>query len=170
MASRRPSNQGELTEMTAMHQANRRSAATLRESFVIAREWLERFPLSLIQLAMRIAVGAVFFNSGMLKFNSWEFAIKLFEDEYRVPLLDPVWAARLATFNELTFPVLLFIGLATRLATLPLLGMIAVIQTFVYPQAWTEHLLWASILIFLLSRGPGAISLDHLIEHRFAGR
>ncbi len=117
---------------------------------------------------MRIAVGAVFFNSGLLKFNSWEFAIKLFEDEYKVPLLDPVWAARLATFNELTFPVFLFLGLATRLATLPLLGMIVVIQTFIYPQAWTEHLLWSSILIFLLTRGPGALSLDHLIAQRFA--
>jgi len=129
-----------------------------------ARVWLARFPLSIIQLAMRIAVGAVFFNSGLLKINSWEFAIKLFQDEYKVPLLDPVWAARLATFNELTFSILLIIGLATRIATLPLLAMIAVIQTFVYPQAWTEHLLWASILVFLLTRGPGDLSLDYLVE------
>jgi putative oxidoreductase len=133
-----------------------------------ARAHLERIPLALIQLAMRIAVGAVFFNSGLLKINSWEFAIKLFEDEYKVPFIDPVWAARLAAFNELTFPVLLVLGLATRLATLPLLGMILVIQTLVYPQAWVDHLLWGSILLFLLSRGPGAISLDALIERRFA--
>ena len=133
-----------------------------------ARAHLERIPLALIQLAMRIAVGAVFFNSGLLKINSWEFAIKLFEDEYKVPLIDPAWAARLAAFNELTFPVLLVLGLATRLATLPLLGMILVIQTLVYPQAWVDHLLWGSILVFLLSRGPGAISLDALIERRFA--
>ena len=132
-----------------------------------ARTALERIPLSLIQLAMRIAVGAVFFNSGLLKINSWEFAIKLFEDEYKVPFVDPVWAARLAAFNELTFPVLLVLGLATRLATLPLIGMILVIQTLVYPQAWVDHLLWGSILVFLLSRGPGAISLDALIERRF---
>jgi putative oxidoreductase len=132
-----------------------------------ARIWLARFPLSVIQLAMRIAVGAVFFNSGLLKINSWEFAIKLFQDEYKVPLLDPVWAARLGTFNELTFSVLLVVGLATRIATLPLLGMIVVIQTFVYPQAWTEHLLWASILVFLLTRGPGELSLDQLIERWF---
>jgi putative oxidoreductase len=132
-----------------------------------ARTTLERIPLALIQLAMRIAVGAVFFNSGLLKINSWEFAIKLFEDEYKVPFIDPVWAARLAAFNELTFPVLLVLGLATRLATLPLLGMILVIQTLVYPQAWADHLLWGSILMFLLSRGPGAISLDALIERRF---
>jgi putative oxidoreductase len=139
-------------------------------TLLAARATLERIPLALIQLAMRIAVGAVFFNSGLLKINSWEFAIKLFEDEYKVPLLDPVVAARLATFNELVFPLFLFIGLATRLATLPLLGMIAVIQIFIYPQAWTEHLLWASILVFLLTRGPGTLSLDELIERRFARR
>jgi putative oxidoreductase len=153
--------------MTIMNQQNYRSAGAFGDWFIAATRWLERFPLSLIQLAMRIAVGAVFFNSGLLKINSWEFAIKLFEDEYKVPLLDPVWAARLATFNELTFPVFLFLGLATRLATLPLLGMIVVIQTFIYPQAWTEHLLWASILVFLLTRGPGALSLDHFVENYF---
>ena len=112
-------------------------ASIVRRWLESGRVWLARFPLCLIQLTMRIAVGAVFFNSGLLKINSWEFAIKLFQDEYKVPLLDPVWAARLATFNELTFSVLLIVGLATRIATLPLLGMIAVIQTFVYPQAWT---------------------------------
>ena len=72
--------------------------------------------------------------------------------------------ARMATFNELTFSTLLILGLATRVATLPMLGMIAVIQTFVYPEAWIEHLLWASILVFLLTRGPGALSLDRLAE------
>ena len=137
-------------------------------TLLAARAALGRIPLALIQLAMRIAVGAVFFNSGLLKINSWEFAIKLFEDEYKVPFIDPVWAARLAAFNELTFPVLLVLGLAMRLATLPLLGMILVIQTLVYPQAWVDHLLWGSILVFLLSRGPGPISLDALIERRFA--
>ena len=149
--------------MSAAGHANE-YVSTVRVWFHSARKWLARFPLSIIQLAMRIAVGAVFFNSGLLKINSWEFAIKLFQDEYKVPLLDPVWAARLATFNELTFSVLLIIGLATRIATLPLLGMIAVIQTFVYPQAWTEHMLWASILVFLLTRGPGEWSFDYLVE------
>ncbi|WP_457091538.1 DoxX family protein [Microvirga sp. P5_D2] len=117
---------------------------------------------------MRIGIGAVFFNSGLLKIRSWEFAVKLFQDEYKVPLLDPVLAAQLTAFVELTVPVFLFLGLATRLATLPLLGMVLVIQTFVYPQAWTEHLLWASVLVFLLTRGPGAFSIDHLVERHLA--
>ena len=153
--------------MTIIEQNHRGVIATSYRYFTAARSWIEQIPLSLIQLAMRIAVGMVFFNSGMLKINSWQFALKLFEDEYKVPFLDPLWAARIATFTELTFSVMIIVGLATRMATLPLLGMIAVIQAFVYPHAWTEHLLWASILLFLLSRGPGAISLDHWIERQF---
>jgi len=144
-------------------------ASTARVGFIAARAWLGRFPLSIIQLGLRIGVGMVFFNAGLLKYRSFEFAVKLFEDEYKVPLLDPTLAARMAMFNELTFPVLLFVGLATRLATLPLLGMIAIIQTFVYPHAWPDHLLWGSALVFLLTRGPGALSLDHLIEHLAIG-
>ena len=130
-------------------------------------ERLGRLPLSWIQLAMRIAIAGVFFDAGLLKYRSWELTVLLFRDEYKVPLFDPALAARMATFNELTFSALLFLGLATRLATLPFLGMIAVIQTVVYPQAWVEHLTWASTLVFLLTRGPGAISLDHLIWRRW---
>lgn len=150
--------------------ATQSAFARARTLFVAARGIAEKLPLSVIQLAMRIAIGFVFFNSGLLKARSFEFAVKLFEQEYRLPLIDPTLAAQLAMAVELSVPVLLFIGLATRLATLPLLGMILVIQVLVYPQAWTEHLLWASILLFLLTRGPGVFSLDHLIERRFAGR
>jgi len=141
----------------------------MRQTWVRVREWLERMPLSLIQLAMRIGVGAVFFKAGLLKYNSWEFTVKLFEDEYQVPLLDPTVAARIAMIQELTIPILLFLGLATRVATVPLLGMIAVIQTFVYPNAWTEHLVWASMLVFLLTRGPGTLSMDYLVGRRQYG-
>ncbi len=130
------------------------------------RQWLSRVPLSLLQLIMRIAIGSVFFNAGLLKYRSWEVTVLLFRDEYRVPLVDPALLARMATFNELTFSTLLFLGLATRLATLPFLGMIVVIQTFVYPDAWIEHLLWTSILVLLLTRGGGALSVDHLIARR----
>jgi putative oxidoreductase len=141
-----------------------------RAWFVSAREWLAGFPLSILQLGMRVGVGMVFFKAGLLKYNSFEFAVKLFEDEYKVPLLDPAVAARLTMVQELTVPVFLFLGLATRLATLPLLGMISIIQIFVYPNAWPDHVLWGSILIFLLTRGPGVLSLDHLIERYFAKR
>jgi putative oxidoreductase len=131
--------------------------------FDVTRVWLARFPLSIIQLAGRIGVGATFFKAGLLKYQSWEFTVRLFQDEYRVPLLDPAVAARIAMVQELTIPILLFLGLATRLATLPLLGMIAVIQTFVYPNAYNEHLVWGAILVLLLTRGPGVFSVDYLI-------
>jgi putative oxidoreductase len=157
---------------TADYAATRNYAGTRtwapRTRFINIRQRLGSIPLSIIQLAMRIAVGSVFFKAGLLKFNSFEFAIKLFEDEYKVPVLSPMVAARLAMFNELTWPMFLFLGLATRIATLPLLVMISVIQLFVYPQAWTDNLLWASILVFLLTRGAGVLSLDYLIERSFS--
>lgn len=125
---------------------------------------LQRFPLSILQLAMRLGIAAVFFNSGRIKINSWEFTVLLFRNEYEVPLLDPVLAAQIATAVELSMPVFLAIGFATRLATLPLLGMVAVIQIFVFPNAWSEHLMWSSILLFLLTRGPGELSVDHFVQ------
>jgi putative oxidoreductase len=134
------------------------------------RLYLARFPLSIIQLAGRIGVGATFFKAGLLKYQSWEFTVKLFEEEYRVPLLDPAVAAGIATVQELTIPILLFLGLATRIATIPLLGMIAVIQLFVYPNAYNEHLVWGSILVLLLTRGPGVVSVDYLIERLLTRR
>ena len=128
------------------------------------RDWLGRFPLSILQLGMRVGVGMVFFNAGLLKYQSFEFAVKLFQDEYKLPFLPPAIAARIAMINELTTSTLLFLGLATRLVTLPLFGMISVIQIFVYPTAWPDHVLWGSILLFLLTRGPGSLSIDYLIE------
>src|ERR1700751_3270345 len=134
------------------------------------RESLSRFPLSVLQLGMRIGVGMVFFKAGLLKYQSFEFAVKLFEDEYKLPFLAPAIAARMAMINELTTSTLLFLGLATRLVTLPLFGMISVIQIFVYPGAWPDHVLWGSILIFLLTRGPGPFSIDYLIERWYRKR
>jgi putative oxidoreductase len=134
------------------------------EKLDAVRARLSRFPLSIVLLAGRIGVGATFFKAGLLKYNSWEFTVKLFEDEYRVPLLDPAVAARIAMIQELTIPILLFLGLATRIATVPLLGMIAVIQIFVYPNAYNDHLAWGSTLMLVLTRGPGVFSLDYVIE------
>ena len=139
------------------------------EKLDAVRALLARFPLSIIQLAGRIGVGATFFKAGLLKYNSWEFTVKLFEDEYRVPLLDPAVAARIAMVQELTIPILLFLGLATRISTIPLLGMIAVIQIFVYPNAFNDHLVWGSVLVLVLTRGPGVFSLDYVIERVSGG-
>lgn len=128
--------------------------------------WLDRLaavPLSIHQLLFRLGVASVFLKAGMVKVSSWESTVALFRDEYRVPVVPPELAATMAATFELGCSTLLIIGLASRLATLPLLGMIATIQLFVYPDAWSEHLVWGSILLFVLTRGPGAISLDHVI-------
>lgn len=140
-----------------------------RRLFTEARALLERVPFSIIQLAMRVAIGFVFFNAGLLKLRSFEFAVKLFAEEYRLPLIAPELAARLAMGVELAMPILLFVGLGTRFATLPLLAMSAVIVLLVYPASWVESLLWASVLVTLLTRGAGIFSLDYLIERRLRG-
>ena len=126
--------------------------------------WLERFPLAILQLLFRISIAAVFWNSGLTKLASWQTTIVLFRDEYKVPVLPPELAATLATSVELTCPVLLVLGLATRLATLPMLGMTFIIEAFVYPEDWIEHLTWASLLLFILTRGPGPIALDRWLR------
>ncbi|HET7341826.1 MAG TPA: DoxX family protein [Methylomirabilota bacterium] len=122
-----------------------------------------RVPLSLLQLLFRLAIAAVFLRAGLLKLASWEQTVQLFQDEYRVPALPPDVAASLAATFEIGCSMLLILGLGTRVATLPLLGMIAVIQTFVYPNAYAEHLTWGSILLFLLTRGGGTLTLDRLL-------
>jgi putative oxidoreductase len=109
-------------------------------------------------------------GSGLPKIDSWQFTVQLFRDEYRVPVLDPALAAQVATVIELGIPPLLFAGLATRVATLPLLGMIAVIQFLVYPNAWSDHLMWAAALVLVLTRGPGVFSLDHWIAEAIEKR
>jgi putative oxidoreductase len=130
---------------------------------------LGRVPLSALQFLMRLSIGAVFWQSGMTKIASWQTTIVLFRDEYAVPVLPPDLAATLATMVELSCPMLLLFGLATRLATLPMLGMTFVIGVFVYPEQWTEHLIWSTILLFILLRGPGALALDRVIAKTLFG-
>lgn len=136
---------------------------------------LGSFPEWLLLLMCRIAVGAVFFKSGLTKIDteSWQIApttIDLFREEYKVPVLPPEIAAYLGTFNELFMPILLVVGLGARVSAAVLLGMTATIQFFVYPENWAEHLTWATLLAFVLTRGPGAASLDHFIAGRFFER
>jgi putative oxidoreductase len=131
---------------------------------------LGRFPTALLQLLFRISIAAVFWNSGLVKIASWQTTVSLFRDEYRVPVLPPELAASLAAGIELTCPVLLVLGLMARLATLPMLGMTIVIEAFVYPEDWVEHLTWASLLLFTLTRGAGALSIDHWLGRWVLGR
>ena len=135
---------------------------SLRTRLAAVTTFLQRLPLPLIQLLFRLAIAAVFLKGGLTKTANWMLTVQLFADEYQVPVLSPEIAAMMSVMFELGCSILLVLGLATRLATLPLLGMLAVIQTFVYPNSWSDHLTWGSILLFLLTRGPGALSLDWL--------
>jgi putative oxidoreductase len=126
--------------------------------------WLDCVPYAVLAIPLRVAVATVFWNSAMTKLADWNATLFLFTDEYKVPLLPPELAANLVLAIELTTPVLLVLGLFTRAAALVLLGMTAVIEIFVYPQAWPTHIQWAAMLLVLLCRGAGTLSLDHLVQ------
>jgi putative oxidoreductase len=131
---------------------------------------LDGVPYTLLALPLRAAAATVFWNSAQAKLANWDTTIELFTDEYKVPLLPPEIAANMALGIELTTPVLLVLGLLTRAAALVLLGMTSVIEIFVFPQAWPTHIQWASILLVLLCRGPGKLSLDHVLWRRLRRR
>ena len=117
-----------------------------------------------LALAARLSIAAIFFQSGRTKVEGLlqvtPGAVELFQSEYRLPLLSPAVAAHLAAYAEHLFPLLLVLGVGTRLAALALLGMTLVIQLFVYPDAWPTHLSWAALLVYLAGRGAGRVSLD----------
>ncbi|MCB1740056.1 MAG: DoxX family membrane protein [Gammaproteobacteria bacterium] len=152
-----------------------------------AIRWFGRIPHSGVALLARFSIAAVFWNSGQTKVSDFalnivtgEFmlgwphlsdsALALFEDEYKLPFIAPAIAAPMAALAEHLLPLLLLIGLGTRLSALGLLGMTMVIQIFVYPGAYATHGTWAAILLYLVSQGPGAISIDHWIARRCTAR
>ncbi len=127
----------------------------------------------LADLFARAVIFRIFFFSGAQKLENWEGTLQLFEHEYMVPVIPPTLAAHLATFNELVLPVLILFGLAARIAAIPLLGMTLVIQ-FVLGAANPaydnlQHFLWMALLLLVIARGAGPLSLDHLIAKRFGG-
>ena len=123
---------------------------------------------SLLLLVQRLGIAAVFFQSGRTKveglFAIPDTTVELFRSEYALPLLPPDVAAYMAAGAEHLFPVLLVLGLFTRLSALALLGMTFVIQVFVYPDAWPIHLSWAGLLLPLIALGGGRIALDRLLR------
>jgi putative oxidoreductase len=121
-------------------------------------------------LFVRLWVGKVFYLSGRSKvgdgfFSPSDLTISLFEDEYALPLLDASFAAQLAVYAETFFPLMLMLGLGARIGALGLLGMTAVIQIFVYPGYFPEHLTWVAALLPVLMLGGGRLSVDHLLVH-----
>jgi putative oxidoreductase len=124
-------------------------------------------PHDLVALAARVFPAVVFWQSGRTKVEG--LTIKdstwfLFQDLYALPLIPPAWAAVMATVAEHVLPVLLILGLLSRFSALGLLAMTAVIQIFVFPEAWVTHGLWAAALLVVAAQGPGRLSLDHLLR------
>jgi len=144
-----------------------------------------QIPHTLLAVVARFSIAAVFWKSGETKIQGFavdlingEFTlgwprlsdsvVDLFRDEYHLPLVPPEIAATLAATAEHVFPLLLLLGLATRLSALALLGMTLTIQLFVYPDAYPTHGTWAAVLLLLMVHGPGKLSLDHWIAKRCA--
>ncbi|WEJ73436.1 DoxX family protein [Pseudomonas sp. PSE14] len=125
---------------------------------------------SFLCLVARLGIASVFFMSGRTKVEGLltitPSTYDLFQTEYALPLISPYLAAHLATYAEHLFPILLVLGLFTRLSALALLGMTTVIEVFVYPDAWPTHLSWAGLLLLLIARGAGGWSLDRLLRLR----
>jgi putative oxidoreductase len=149
--------------------------------------WLDAIPYALIALFLRVVAAHPFFVSGQTKIEGptiggdifgLDLSLKipteirsatfaLFAEEYKIPLISPTVAAYAASGLEFVLPLLLVLGLLTRVSAFVLLMMTIVIQIFVYPDAWwTVHAYWAAMLIVLIARGPGVISLDHVLFGR----
>ncbi|MBB3859487.1 putative oxidoreductase [Novosphingobium hassiacum] len=132
-------------------------------------DWLiHRTPESLLLLIARVSIAAIFFLSGRTKVEGvltiTPSTFELFDTEYQLPLVPSDIAAYAATYSEHLFPILLVLGLLTRPAAAALLGMTAVIEIFVYPDAWPTHLTWAALLLFLIVRGSGKWALDRMLR------
>ena len=168
-------------ELPALAMDQTPSASALLHRFILI---CQHIPHSLVALLARFSIAAVFWKSGETKIQGFaldlvnrEFtvgwprlsdsAIALFKEEYRLPFIAPEIAAPMAAFAEHFFPVLLLLGLATRLSALALLGMTLTIQLFVYPDAYPTHGTWAAVLLYLTMQGPGKLSLDHWIAQRY---
>ena len=131
----------------------------------------------LFLVLMRFYVGYQFWKAGMIKLNSWDSTLFLFEHEYRVPLLSPWLAAVLGTWGELLFPLMLFVGLAGRLGALGL-SVVNVVAVIAYAHVIfspgfentvNDHWLWGLMLLAVMVFGPGKLSLDYLINRSRCG-
>lgn len=159
---------------------NRSAAGLLKQAIAL----FEKIPYSLIAFIARFSIAAVFWKSGQTKVEGFAIdlingtfelgeprlaasTLPLFRSEYHVPLLSPEVAAHLAAFAEHVFPALILLGLATRFSALALIGMTLTIQLFVYPDAYPTHGTWIALLLLLVAKGPGRLSIDHWIARHY---
>ena len=134
-------------------------------------EALDAWLAPVADLVVRLALFRVFFYAGLVKINDWSGTLQLFQFEYAVPLMPYALAAVMATTDELVCSSLLLVGLGARLAAIPLLIQAMVIQfslgaaNAAYNSL--EHYLWMALLLTIIARGPGRLSLDHFLSRRF---
>jgi putative oxidoreductase len=131
---------------------------------------LNEYLAPVLDLGIRLLVGGVFFQSGLVKIQSWSTTLALFENEYSVPLLPPEVAAYLGAGAELILPVFLVLGLGGRFAAFALF-LFNIVAALSYPDlsevGLRDHQYWGLFLLVTLLHGPGKLSVDHLIRRRF---
>lgn len=138
--------------------------STFGKLYLSSTNFAQKYLFSFLLLFMRIWVAQIFWYSGLTKIFSWQSTIYLFKYEYKVPFFSPEIAALLGTGVELSAPLLLVIGLMTRIAALPILVMTAVID-FTYLSV-EDHMYWATLLGVIILYGPGPLSVDYLIQRK----
>ena len=142
-------------------------------------------PYALVALGLRLIMARVFFLDGQAKVEGMRLPLSVqdftfslvvpmqvkaetfgaFMGKYAAVPVPPMLAAYLVSYAEFILPIMLVLGLATRFAAIGLLIMTALIQIYVLPEAlWSVHVYWAAMLLVLISRGPGQISIDHIIR------
>lgn len=149
--------------------ATKTAVPTWRAPYDLFASALERLlPPSLLLLVQRLGIAAVFFMSGRTKVDGLltvnDTAFELFRSDYALPFVKPDIAAYAATYSEHLFPLLLVLGLFTRISATALLIMTSIIEIFVYPDAWPTHLSWAGLLLPLIALGGGKLSLDRVLK------
>src|SRR5690348_4682757 len=147
---------------------------SLAAAYCLAPGWIAQLE-PLLLLGLRFYLAKVFFMSGLTKTRDWSSTVALFTDEYHVPLLSPAVAAALGAATELSMPVLLVLGLASRFAAgvLFVFNIVAVAsyyETLTQTGGVRDHVLWGTMLLVLTVCGPGRIALDTWLERRFAPR
>ena len=151
--------------------------ANLAHAIGRARRFIERLAQpTFVQLVLRFALAVPFWKSGILKWHGFlqlnDTAIYLFTDEFKLhlpggpyPFPSPAVFAFLSACGEVSFPVLLVLGLGTRFAAAGLLLMTCIIELTV-PDGWPIHITWAAMALGIAAWGPGAISVDYLLGDR----
>lgn len=162
-------------------QVRRSSVAGAKQGIRSTVDWLARMACVVAPPVLRIALAAPFFRSGLTRWDGFlslsPSAAYLFEEEFKLHVFGAVYdfpaplaVAHLTGLAEITLPILLVLGLATRFAALGLLIMTGVIQ-LVAPDGWANfHLPWAALAIAIIALGAGRLSLDHLIGGYWAHR